>query len=950
MASDDQADIRATLSRIQAAKREHATEFALEDAEISRETLAEVATISSLQSLSLRLDFFKAVEEQTLPKITDISAISSLTSLTTLDISHFKHLMDLTPIESLTKLKDLKLYYCPALDDLGPLSGCTSLESLDLSLCYKIADLTPLAGLSSLRSIQAPYCTKLKDLLPLAGLISLEKLLLYGSENLFDLSSLSNLISLKHLDLEDCTGLRQFAPLVPLLATLESLILHGCTFEDIPVEIYGAKKNENVIAGVRAYYADLANGHAEDTEIRALLLGNGSAGKTQLSRRLRNLDFDRTIPTTHGIKLESTTIALEESQGPIRLNLWDFGGQEVYHGTHSLFVQGRAIFLVLWTPELEAVRFYMENGVAMSHRPLPYWLDYLRAFAGTDNPVILVQSKCDTKALRIREVPCGEAGDFTFLLFEQVSAATGYGLDELHIALKKAVREALDRRPPLPIGIGRARVRDRLRDLLSDSAEQHRTIDRAFFDQICDDSGGISDRDAFLDFLHYSGVVFYRPGIFEGRIILDQNWALEAIYTLFDRTRVLPLLRGYGRFTRADLELLVWSGYSREEQEIFLGMMEGCGICFKTRQLDDKEWEYIAPELLPDWSEAKRSILAAPLEALIPAAELEVAYAFLHEGILRNYLSRIGRYAADAAVYWRYGFTFYEENTGCTVLLQSDWGGAETGVGPGKLRLRAWGGNGMQLLSTLVEELKRLPFGQQPEIQWKSGGSTMPPGKEPEVVARPIQEAPVRLSIPPSPHPTVGSSQAYISYAWGDNSSPLAMQREKLVDGVCTAAESKGWKIVRDKDAMQRGDRISDFMRMLSAGDLIIVVISDKYLHSPYCMQELVGIFRRASSDSKAFQRHIIPLIFDDANIGAWRYRVEIAKHWSAEYKAMEDVNEHLGVEDRTLCWKMKDWHNTVGDVLAYVSDVLAPHGFDAIAKDDYATLHDMLAKSIREA
>ena len=184
MTSNDKADIHATLSRIQAAKRKQATEFALKDAEISRETLAEVATISSLQSLSLSLDFFE--EEETLPKITDISAISSLTSLTTLDISHFRHLMDLTPIKFLPKLKDLKLYYCPALDDLCPLSACTRLEYLDLSLCYKIADLTPLAGLSSLRSLQAPYCTKLKDLLPLAGLTSLEKLLLYGSENLFD--------------------------------------------------------------------------------------------------------------------------------------------------------------------------------------------------------------------------------------------------------------------------------------------------------------------------------------------------------------------------------------------------------------------------------------------------------------------------------------------------------------------------------------------------------------------------------------------------------------------------------------------------------------------------------------------------------------------------------------------------------------------------------------------
>jgi internalin A len=57
-------------------------------------------------------------------------------------------------------------------------------------------------------------------------------------------------------------------------------------------------------------------------------------------------------------------------------------------------------------------------------------------------------------------------------------------------------------------------------------------------------------------------VVFYRPGLFGDRIVLDQNWALEAI-ALFDRKKILPLLRGYGRFCRADLEALIWSGYTR---------------------------------------------------------------------------------------------------------------------------------------------------------------------------------------------------------------------------------------------------------------------------------------------------------------------------------------------------------------------------------------------------
>ena len=114
---------------------------------------------------------------------------------------------------------------------------------------------------------------------------------------------------------------------------------------------------------------------------------------------------------------------------------------------------------------------------------------------------------------------------------------------------------------------------------------QHRLLERAEFDRLCDEVGGVSDKDALLDFLHHNGVMFYRSGLFGDRIVLDQNWALEAIYSIFDREKILQLLRGYGRFSRADLEALIWSGFTPEEQKVFLGMMESCGICFRVREL-----------------------------------------------------------------------------------------------------------------------------------------------------------------------------------------------------------------------------------------------------------------------------------------------------------------------------------------------------------------------------
>jgi hypothetical protein len=75
--------------------------------------------------------------------------------------------------------------------------------------------------------------------------------------------------------------------------------------------------------------------------------------------------------------------------------------------------------------------------------------------------------------------------------------------------------------------------------------------------------------------------------------------------------------------------------------------------------------------------------------------------------------------------------------------------------------------------------------------------------------------------------------------------------------------------------------------------------------------------------------------VLKDASISKWRDRVTYAKHWEAEFKAMEQDFTHLGEEDLKLYKAMKRWHNEVGDMLAYVNDVLHPHGFEAIVKED---------------
>jgi internalin A len=89
-----------------------------------------------------------------------------------------------------------------------------------------------------------------------------------------------------------------------------------------------------------------------------MILGNGRVGKTQICRRLRGENFDEAVPSTHGIQVSSLGLAPQASDAPVTLKIWDFGGQDIYHGTHALFLKSRAVFPLVWTPKLEAEQFH----------------------------------------------------------------------------------------------------------------------------------------------------------------------------------------------------------------------------------------------------------------------------------------------------------------------------------------------------------------------------------------------------------------------------------------------------------------------------------------------------------------------------------------------------------------------------------------------------------------
>ena len=135
------------------------------------------------------------------------------------------------------------------------------------------------------------------------------------------------------------------------MPSLRKVILHDATLLGAPKEVLSRHERDSCLERLRAHSRDLKGGESEITDFKLMLLGNGRVGKTQICRRLREEDYDESEPSTHGVKVSSAP--LMTLAGPVTLRIWDFGGQDIYHGTHALFLKSRAIFMLVWTPKWE---------------------------------------------------------------------------------------------------------------------------------------------------------------------------------------------------------------------------------------------------------------------------------------------------------------------------------------------------------------------------------------------------------------------------------------------------------------------------------------------------------------------------------------------------------------------------------------------------------------------
>jgi len=544
-------------------------------------------------------------------KIESLEGIEDLAELEFLSIDN-NDLVDIESIGSLSKLKQLSLSGNQIVD-LTPLVYLNKLEKLDVSK-NQLEALSSLAGLPNLRILDISK-NRIKNLKPVLSII--EKTRFFETRNSFDEIPWDDF----DMDMSNFKG-----------------VFLGCNpFRHPPLEIV-AEGRQSVLD----YFAELEKGSSAFYESKLILVGNGRVGKTSLVRRLLDDTFDEKEPSTHAIQLRKIgwEDLFEAPFGkPLNIHIWDFGGQDIYHATHRVFMKTKALFLVLWEPEGDRTSPNPKEEETEETYPGSYWLSHVH-WQGDGSPAMLIQTKRDLKE---EQPPPDEEmlrNHFSGILKGRaaISSKTGRGIADLREKLEDLIREQLNtHRQELPVSwLQLRRSLDHYRD------EGRTDISWKEYEDSCDRAGMDMDRLLTpLKYLHNSGFLFYQKGLFQDRVILDQKWAIQNVYSLFDRSgNFYRLFQRDGFFKGAHL-LEVWPDKTVEECELLASFMASCSVCTEWHSPNSKppfpEREFLAPQLLPDGELPNQDDIFYGGNSFY----LKQRYDFLHPGVIQRLIIQL---------------------------------------------------------------------------------------------------------------------------------------------------------------------------------------------------------------------------------------------------------------------------------------------------------------------
>ncbi|TDU72826.1 hypothetical protein EI77_01291 [Prosthecobacter fusiformis] len=455
------------------------------------------------------------------------------------------------------------------------------------------------------------------------------------------------------------------------LKNLQELTLHDNILLELSIEMLGphygdSDKEKNPPARPQEilafYFAQKRGARRPLNEVKVLVVGESEVGKTSLIRQLRGENHNPKEDKTHGIERHRVPMQCS-GLGAVRLNVWDFGGQDIMHATHQFFLTHRSLYILV-----------LDSRQNERQTRMDYWLKLIASYGG-DSPVIIVCNKADQEVMQLnwtglqRDYPQikGFAREVCCYHFEGTDRRKG--LVELSQLIAQTVEDHVAEvdRPILTSWLD-------LKDELETDGRPYLTLDQY---HLLAEKRGITirqDREILLSLMHQLGSVLHfsehaifekdkaldaTPAHVEELNVLDPGWVTGAIYKLLNDA---DLIRAGGRMDRgsmaSSLAKLKGHEYPGSRKDFIIAMMRRFEICFA---FDGERDQWFLPDLLH-----KDEVDTGNWQG---ATTFRYKYEVLPGSIISRLMVRLHHHIAKHCL-WRTGAKF---NQGpCEALVRSD--------------------------------------------------------------------------------------------------------------------------------------------------------------------------------------------------------------------------------------------------------------------------------------
>ncbi|MDW3652466.1 MAG: COR domain-containing protein [Bacteroidia bacterium] len=462
--------------------------------------------------------------------------------------------------------------------------------------------------------------------------------------------SVGNLTNLEIIDLSN-NQLKHLPSSLKDLASIEIISLRGNNF-GLPEEIFNFSPKRQ-IDHILSVQDALKLGKAKPLhEAKLIFIGSGEVGKTSIIKRLLGKPFNKEESMTEGINIYPWAINRDLTN--IKLNIWDFGGQEIMHATHRFFMTKRSIYVLVVTSRMDD---------KYGDTELDYWLRIIHSYAGAKIPIIICLNKCDAHKMDIGK---GSLMDKYPNIVEiiETSARNEIGIDSLKTQVINALKQKNMQHVDDIMLEGDLKIKGELELKNKDymSYPEYEKLCKNLYPEM-----ESYQKERLIKLLHDLGVMLnFRDDIRQSLAetqVLNPEWVTKGVYKIIT-SRYLNKRKGILTLKEAGKLLKSESYPSIKEWRFIMEMMERFQLSFRLPQLEGK---FFIPGAFP--LDRPKSIKWEHSNA--PMLKFQYQYNIMPDVIISRFISNIHDLILEQN-FWRSGVIISEEN--CKALIIADPG------------------------------------------------------------------------------------------------------------------------------------------------------------------------------------------------------------------------------------------------------------------------------------